>query len=164
MHTDGWAGQKESARISGGGPATSLPCPSCGSVNSQQLPLTMVNTADMPTLAASLQEGLLSTKSTHMFSSVYTLTTHRQATRLLGATCALLPVTVCGISTVMSGPKVPTASLGFPQMACRVWRCCLLFAAGGHGHQFGSCRPARGSAHVSHVSLDSGGPLGQGWG
>lgn len=123
-----------------------------------------VNTADMPTLAASLQEGLLSTKSTHMFSSVYTLTTHRQATRLLGATCALLPVTVCGISTVMSGPKVPTASLGFPQMACRVWRCCLLFAAGGHGHQFGSCRPARGSAHVSHVSLDSGGPLGQGWG
>lgn len=123
-----------------------------------------VNTADMPTLAASLQEGLLSTKSTHMFSSVYTLTTHRQATRLLGATCALLPVTVCGISTVMSGPKVPTASLGFPQMACRVWRCCLLFAAGGHGHQFGSCRPARGSAHVSHVSLDSGGPLGQGRG
>lgn len=124
----------------------------------------LVSIADTLTLAASLHEGLLSAKSTRMFSSVYTLTTHRQATRLLGATCPLLPVTVCGISIVISGPKVPTTSLGFPQMACRVWRCCLLFATGGHAYQFGSCRPARGSAHVSHVSLNSGGPLVQGWG
>lgn len=69
------------------------------------------STADMLTLAASLHEGLLSTKSTRMFSSVYTLTTHRYATCLLGATRPLRPMTVCGISIVMSGPKVPLLSV-----------------------------------------------------